>query len=113
MTRPSVPRPVETAFLERTARRALTSRAEARVSHLRELERLIYRGEFGLGLGVQGHLLASMARRFPVSTRAMQLEFRDGRLASIVEVAELIELDLPGGPPAWRVHGRSRGDDRP
>jgi hypothetical protein len=58
-----------TSFLKQTMARAVTPRAKARAEALRELERLIAIKADGGSLGVRGHLLASIARDYPVSRR--------------------------------------------
>jgi hypothetical protein len=63
-----------TSFLKQTLARALTPRAKAPSEALRELERLIAIKADGGSLGVRGYLLASIARDFPVSNRALALE---------------------------------------
>jgi hypothetical protein len=67
MTPPDFDRAARTVFLKRTIARAMTPRARNRVHALRELERLIAIKADGGSLGVRGHLLASIARDYPVS----------------------------------------------
>jgi len=83
-----------TTFLKRTLARALTPRSKARAEALRELERLIAIKADGGSLGVRGHLLASIAREFPVSNRALARELFGFGPQGLVEVAEQVELRL-------------------
>jgi hypothetical protein len=83
-----------TSFLKQTMARAVTPRAKARAEALRELERLIAIKADGGSLGVRGHLLASIARDYPVSNRALALELFGHGPQGLVEVAEQIELRL-------------------
>ena len=89
-----------TEFLRRTIARAMTPRARARVHALRELERLIAIKADGRSLGVQGHLLASIARDYPVSNRAMSLELFGHGPQGLVDVAEQVELRMWAAPPS-------------
>jgi len=91
---------VRTEFLRRTIARAITPRARTRVHALRELERLIAIKADGGSLGVQGHLLASIARDYPVSNRALALELFGHGPQGLVDVAEQVELRMWAAPPS-------------
>ncbi|MCT2538758.1 hypothetical protein [Sedimentimonas flavescens] len=84
----------QTEFLKRTLARAMTERALKRAVALKQMEVLLGRVARGQTLGVQGFLLSSIAREYPVSHRAMDLELRGKGPQGLVEVAEQIELKL-------------------
>jgi len=88
-----------TLFMQQTLKRAVPPRWIERAQQLSQLEELIYSGEYGCLGAPRGFLLNAFARRYPVSTRAMQWEIRWGDQATPAELAELIELGLRGGPP--------------
>jgi len=109
---PGSPRPYRvhqprTTFLKQTLARALTPRARNRAEALRELERLIAIKADGGSLGVQGHLLASIARTYPVSNRALTLELFGHGPQGLVEAAEQIELGLWPIPPSHQAQKRT------
>ena len=85
---------VWTEFLRRTIPRAKTDRAQRRLRGLRQMEQLIARQEAGFKIGMQGHLLGSIAREFPVSHSLMRRELRGLKDIDPVEFAEQIELGL-------------------
>ena len=64
------------------------------------LERLIAIKADGGSLGVQGHLLASIARDYPVSNRALALELFGHGPQGLVDVAEQVELRMWAAPPS-------------
>jgi hypothetical protein len=92
-----------TSFLKQTLARALFPRAKARGEALCELERLIAIKADGGSLGVRGHLLASLARDYPVSHRAMALELFGHGSQGLVGVAEQVELKMWVAPPRLQV----------
>lgn len=85
---------VWTDFLRRTIPRATTDRARRRLRGLRQMEQLIARQEAGYKIGMEGHLLGSIARKFPVSHSLMRRELRGLKDVDPVEFAEQIELGL-------------------
>jgi hypothetical protein len=103
------PRKPRTQFLQRTLQRAVAPRWAERARHLGQLENLIYRAEHGF-VGVPTlFLLSSIARKYPLSMKAMQWEICWGDQITPVELAEMIELELRGGPPRHVMdRGRSR-----
>ena len=93
---------VWTEFLRRSIPRAKTDRAQRRVRALRQMEQLIARQEAGYTIGMQGHLLGSIARAYPVSHSLMRRELRGLKDIDPVEFAEQIELRLWVAP--YRFH---------
>jgi hypothetical protein len=58
------------------------------------MERLIAVQAEGRPIGVEGHLLGSIVRLYPVSHRAMRMELFGYGPQPLVEVAEQVELCL-------------------
>lgn len=85
---------VWTEFLRRTIPRANTDSARRRLGALRQMEQLIARQEAGFRIGMQGFLLGSIAREYPVSHSLMRRELRGFKEIDPVEFAEQIELGL-------------------
>ena len=91
---PSFDHSAETDFLKRSIARAITPRTKARVEALKRLEPLVARTIRGAPLGVQGYLLSSLTRQYPISYRAIFLELSGHGPQRLVEVAEQVELRL-------------------
>lgn len=91
---PKLDTTLKTDFLRRTCARAMTPRGLQRARALRELERLLFSAESGFSIGMEGHLLGSIARKYPISARAIVLELRGQGPQRLVEVAEQIELGI-------------------
>lgn len=91
---PHFDKTAKTEFLKRTMARAVTPRSRERAHALRKLEELLARAVARRSLGVQGFLLSSIAKEYPVSKRAMELELRGFGPQGLVEAAEQIELRL-------------------
>lgn len=83
---------VWTVFLRQTIARAVTERGRKRVEALRKMEQLIARQEAGFRIGMEGHLLGSIARAYPVSHSLMRRELRGLKTVNLIELAEQIEL---------------------
>lgn len=83
-----------TEFLRHSIPRAKTDRAQRRIRALRQMEQLIARQEAGYGIGMQGFLLGSIARVYPVSHSLMRRELRGLKEIDPVEFAEQVELAL-------------------
>jgi len=94
----------QTVFVRRTSMRALTPRARRRVGALIEMERLLRRYLACRSFGPEGHLFSSLAREFPVSHRAIELELRGHGPQNIVHLAERIELGFWTPPERGRRH---------
>jgi hypothetical protein len=84
----------KTVFLRRTLARAVTPRAARRAATLRRMEDMIAHQEAGGLLRMNGHLLGSMVRAYPVSHSAIRREIRFKTPQKLVEIAEQIELGL-------------------
>lgn len=91
---PTSPKGPRTKFLRLTSQRAVLPRWRERVAALERMERLIAIQARGGKIGVEGHLLASITRAFPVSHRAMRMELYGYGYQPLVEVAEQIELRI-------------------
>ena len=89
-----------TPFLKTTMARAMVPRWQRRADELLTLERTIMARKWG-ALTV-GRQLDELARRWPVSFRAMVIEIQIGQPVGWVEVAEAVEADL------WAVRIRQR-----
>ena len=100
----------QTTFLRRTTARALTPRAKRRAEALIEMERLLALRATGHALGTLGFMLSSIARAFPVSHRAIELELQGRGPQDLVHLAERIELDFWPRPDWDRKHTSSSGE---
>jgi len=89
-----------TRFLKTTLARAVVPRWKDRADELHKLERLIMARKWA-ALTV-GRQLDDLARRWPISYRALVIEIYTDEPTGWVEVAESIELDL------WPVRIRRR-----
>ena len=101
----------QTEFLRRTLARAVVfsgPQVERRLRGLRRMEALLARQEEGYRIGVEGHLLGSIARAYPVSHRAMRLELRGLGVQRLVEVAEQVELGFWAAPYRTKLPRRDR-----